>query len=242
MNIFAHRGASSEAPENSLIAFSKATEIGVDFVELDVHLSKDREIIVIHDENTKRVTGHDGLIQNMTLKEIKKLNCGNDSITAEIPTLEEVINLTKNKINLQIEIKVVGLTNQLIALLKKYDILQTVVISSFNHGELLKIQKIDPSIKLAALEPTGTGWVINWIFHKGIVNSAVDNKFYAIHPFSKIVNKNLVDFAHKNGIKVNVWTVDRRRAIEKLIEMNIDGIITNDPRFVKDLLTKNGLY
>jgi len=242
MQIFAHRGASSEAPENTLIAFSKAIEIGVDFIELDIHISKDKEIVVIHDENTLRTTGQEGNIKKMTLAEIKKLNCGNEEYGAEIPTLEETINLTKDKINLQIEIKSTRLIDPLMHLLKKYDILHSVLISSFNHRELFKIQKIDPSIKMASLEPTGVGWILNWVFRKGIVNNAINNKFYAIHPLFKIANQKMVNYAHENGIKVNVWTIDRKRWIEKFAGMGVDGIITNNPRFVKDLLINKHIY
>ena len=119
MLIIAHRGASSEAPENTLIAFSKAVEIGADYIEFDIRLTKDKEIIIMHDENTKRTTGYDGLIKDMTLSELKKLNCGNEAIDAEIPTLEEIINLKRGNTKLQIEICSLGLIEPLYSLLKK---------------------------------------------------------------------------------------------------------------------------
>jgi len=230
--LIGHRGANKEAPENTLKSFRKAIELGADFIEFDVHITKDKEIVIMHDENTYRTTGHAGLIKEMTLSELKELDCGDGE---EIPTLHELIDIAKNKIGLQCEIKAEGLINELISILGEKNLIETSIISSFNHDELKKLKKKEPNIKIAALEPTDSGWITDWIHKKKIVDNAVENNFYGIHPLYRLVDKDLINYAHENGLKVNAWTVDSKRAMEKLIDQGIDGIITNDIRKAKQI-------
>ncbi len=256
MLVFAHRGASLEAPENTLIAFSKAVEIGADYIEFDIRLTKDNEIIIMHDENTERTTGYDGLIKDMTLSELKKLNCGNEVIDAEIPTLEEVINLKRGNTKLQIEICSLGLIEPLYSLLKKYDLMDLVFVSSFRLEELIKLQSINPDIKLASLhspqpgifeqlnpnlksgplQTTKPGWVLDSKYRKAIVDFAVRHKFYAIHPYFFFADEEMINYTHENNILFSVWTVNRKYLLNKYIKMGVDGIFTDNPRLLIKLL------
>ncbi len=231
----AHRGASSIAPENTLKAFQKAIELKADYIEFDVHQSKDGEIVVMHDGNTFRTTGHFGIINRMTLSDLKKLDCGDGE---KIPTIEELIEVTKGKIGLNCEIKTRGITEKIIKILKESEIVETTIISSFKHDILLKIQKSDSTIKLASLEPTRTGWINSWMSKKKMLNVAIKNNFYAINPFYKLVNEKLVNRAHKNDIKVFPWTVDSESTIKKLINDGVDGIITNKIPKVREVLNQ----
>jgi len=230
--VIAHRGASSIAPENTLKAFKKAIELKADCIEFDVHKSKDGEIVIMHDANTFRATGRSGLIKEMTLEELRLLDCGDGE---KIPTLRELVRLAKGKIGLNCEVKVRGIAEQIIKILNEEDSLETTIISSFKHDVLLKIQKLEPQIKLASLEPTRTGWIKSWLSRKKLIRVAIKNKFYAINPFFKLVNEKFINKAHNNNLKVFPWTVNSDSAIMKLINLGVNGIITNDVEKVRKL-------
>lgn len=233
--LIGHRGANKEAPENTLKSFQKAIELGADYIEFDIHMTKDNEIVIMHDANTYRTTGKEGLIKEMTLSELKKLDCGEGE---KVPTLQELIDIAKDKIGLQCEIKAEGLAKDLVKILGDESLIENTIISSFNHEELKIVQREEPKLKLAALEPTGTGWITDWIFKKKIVDNAIQNNFFAIHPLYKLINADLIEYAHKNGLKVNAWTVDLKSAMKRLIDQGVDGIITNDIRKAKKVLKR----
>ncbi|TET58062.1 MAG: glycerophosphodiester phosphodiesterase [Promethearchaeota archaeon] len=233
--IFAHRGASNLAPENTLKAFKKAIELKADYIEFDVHQSKDGEIVIMHDANTFRTTGHSGIIEKMTLEELKELDCGDDE---KIPTLEELVKLAKGKIGLNCEIKAKGIAQKIIEIIKEADLFESTIISSFKQKELLKIKNLEPRLKIASLNPTRTGWILNWFSRKKMIKTAEENKFYAINPLYLVVNKKFIDKAHEKNIKVFPWTVDSITAIENLIKKGVDGIITNNISRAKEVLNK----
>ncbi|MHA1913341.1 MAG: glycerophosphodiester phosphodiesterase [Promethearchaeota archaeon] len=214
-------------------------ELKADFIEFDVHQTSDNKIVVMHDGNTFRTTRRLGIIKNMTLEELKQLDCGDGE---KIPTLEEVIKLAKNKISLNIEVKARGFAEELVNMIKEKGILETVIISSFKHDILLRIQKLDSRIKLASLEPSRVGWLHSWISRNKLLKDAIENKFFAINPFHVLVTKKFIKKAHKNNLKVFPWTVDSDLAIRKLmklsagLEMGIDGIITNKIYRAKEIL------
>lgn len=225
--LIAHRGASKIAPENTLKAFQKAIELEADYVEFDVHQSKDGEVVIMHDANTFRTTRHLGAIKNMTLKELKELNAGEGE---QIPTLQELIELAKGKINFQLEIKDKGMAKKIVTILKDADVIESTLVSSFKHKELLEAQKIEPRLKLAAL-------IIGINTYK-IIKNAVKNKFNAIQPFYTFIRKSFIDSAHRNNIKINAWTVNSKETMRKLSEMGVDGIITNDVEVAKEILNR----
>lgn len=189
----------------------------------------------MHDGNTFRTTGHFGLIKNMDLEELKQLDCGEGET---IPTLHELINLTRGKIRLNCEIKARNIAEKIIKTIEEAEIIDTTIISSFKHDELLKIQKLEPRIKLASLEPTRTGWIKSWLSRKKLQNVAINNRFYAINPFYKLVNRKFIIKAHKNNIRIFPWTVDTENSIKKLVEIGVDGIITNNISKVRKILNE----
>ncbi len=231
--IVGHRGASSVSPENTLKAFQKAIELKGDYVEFDVQETRDGYLVVTHDEDIKRITGKDGLIKDMTLNELRKLDFGDGE---KIPTLQELVELTKNKIGLNCEIIVEGIVEKVIRIFRDYDILDTTLVSSFIHDELLKIQKLEPSLKLASLEPTTSTIKNDWDTKKEMIQYCIDNNLYAINPFVMMVDQQFVDFAHANNIKVFPYTVDSKVVIKKLIRLGVDGIITDDISHTKEIL------
>lgn len=191
----------------------------------------------MHDGNTFKTTGHYGMIKNMTLEELKRLDCGEGEL---IPTLQELIEITKDKIGLNCEIKAREIAEKIIKILNESDIINTTIISSFKHDILLKIQKLEPRIKLASLEPTRMGWIKSWLSRKKLISVAIKNKFYAINPFYRLVNQKFITKAHKNNIKIFPWTVNSESSIKKLIKLGIDGIITNEVHRVKKILNELG--
>jgi glycerophosphoryl diester phosphodiesterase len=233
--IIGHRGANSIAPENTMKAFQKAIDLGADCVEFDVHESKDGEIVIMHDEDIFRTTGqkHHGLIKDMTLEELRALDCGEGE---KIPTFNELIDLTKGKIGLNCEVKAEGIAKKIVSIIVEAEIIETTIVSSFKHQELFEIQKLEPKIKLATLEPAGSGRLSHWENKEAMINKAVNNKFYAIHPLYKLVDRKFIEYAHKHNLKVIPWTVDSGIALKKLINMGPDGIITNNISRLKEVL------
>ncbi|MCK4381147.1 MAG: glycerophosphodiester phosphodiesterase [Candidatus Lokiarchaeota archaeon] len=233
--IIAHRGASNIAPENTLKAFKKAIELKADFIEFDVLETKDGKIVVCHDEEISKLTGQHGFIRELTLQELKTFDFGEGE---KIPSFEELIEVTKGKINLNCEVIVKGISNKVIKILKKYDLTDSVIISSFKREELLRFQKIDPTVKLAYLDHNNYEMPCSWDKKEEWIQFCIDNQLYAINPFYPLVNQQFVDLAHSNNIKVFPFTVDSGPAMRKLIKFGVDGIITNDVEKVRELLNR----
>jgi len=231
-----HRGASKIAPENTLKAFKEAIRLKADSVEFDVQETVEGEIVIIHDYDTLRTAGTEGIIKQMTLKELKKLNFGNGE---QIPTLLELVELAKDKISLNCEIKVEGIAKKIIQIFQDADILDSTIVSSFIHEELIKIQKIEPQLKLATLVPTEAGKFSDWNYKKNLIDYTSENNYFAINPLYKLADKQFIEYAHEKNIKVFPWTVDSGIAMKKLINMGTDGIITNDISRLKEVLNRN---
>ncbi|MBN1800460.1 MAG: glycerophosphodiester phosphodiesterase [Candidatus Lokiarchaeota archaeon] len=226
--VIGHRGANKIAPENTIKSFEKAIALKADFIEFDVHLSKDNRIVVIHDDNTKRTTGTKGKVKNMTLKDLKQLNAGEGE---QIPTLEEVIECTTGKINLQIEIKATGMAKYVVRCLESANLINSTLISSFYHDELIHLHSLEPKLKLAPL-------LFGFKKYKTL-NNSIKSNFYAVHLNHKFINKKFIQTAHAHHIKVNAWTVDSKKATRKLNFLGIDGIITNDIEMVLKTVRAN---
>ncbi|KKN54737.1 hypothetical protein LCGC14_0589370 [marine sediment metagenome] len=234
--IIGHRGANVIAPENTLKAFKKAIDLKADYIELDIQKTKDGALVVTHDDDLQRLTGHHGQIKDSILKDLKSLDFGEGEI---IPTLEEVIELTMGKINLNCEIKVEKISRKAVNIFKKYNVINSIILSSFIHPELLEFQRIAPKLKLASLEPTQYLRNYNDDRKKQMISFCIDNHLYAINPFYTIVDKDFVEIAHKNSIKVFPWTVDSKPIMRRLIKYGVDGIITNDIHKMKQVLSMN---
>ena len=233
--IYAHRGASAYRPENTMEAFSLAIEQGADGFELDVHLTKDGEIVVAHDERLERVSNGTGYINDHTLEELKSLNfaklfagSASEAQVCRIPTLAEVFSLVKpTALALNIEMKTnerlyLELPEKLAALTKEYAMEDRVIYSSFNHYLLQMIKKIDAQAKIGLLYDLGM--IDPWVYAKYTGAGA-------IHPHYRIIAAlpETVVRCHENGIKVNVWTVDDPQIIKLMLKSGVDGLITNKP-------------
>lgn len=235
--ILAHRGASAYAPENTIIAFKKAIEMGADGFELDIHLSKDGSLIVIHDESVNRTTNGSGFIKDLTLDEIKKLDASswyNPKFSKEkVPTLDEVLHLIKDtQLLINIEIKhgpffYKSIEQKIVNCVVKYDMQDRVIVSSFDHYTLTKIKKIDPSVKTGALFVSRTN--APWKYIKKIGADA-------LHPHFISVTSELVKNCHENNIKIHTYTVNEPEHIKYLAKLGVDSIITNFPDRAKEIV------
>lgn len=221
VTIIAHRGASAYEPENTLRAIRKALELNSKMIEVDVRSSKDGKIVVIHDESVDRTTNGKGLVKNLMLEEIKKLDAGKGE---RIPTLQEVINAVRKRAILIIEIKVLNIEDSIVKTIEKEDIEKEVIVTSFNHHILKKIKDLNPVIK------TGVIFKCHPIKSADLaLNANADSLF----PEHKYLSEEMVKEAHENGLKIYPWTIDDPNRANELIEIGVDGIVTNKP----DLLT-----
>ncbi|MDF2556427.1 MAG: glycerophosphodiester phosphodiesterase [Bacillales bacterium] len=227
--IFAHRGFSMKYPENSMLAFKKAAEVGADGIELDVHLSKDKVPIVIHDETIDRTTHKNGYVKDYTSEELKKVHKSKSFFKKDlepIPTLDEVLNwIVNSNLFLNIEIKndninYEGIEQIIIDMVKKYKMEERVILSSFNHCSLETCKKTAPTIDTAVLY--NENMFQPWNYAKSLLASA-------IHPNRKFTSDELIHNSQKNDVAVRPWTVNKPQTMRKFFEENCAGIITDDP-------------
>jgi glycerophosphoryl diester phosphodiesterase len=237
--IFGHRGAPLEAPENTLPAFREAVLKGVGGIELDVHLTKDEKIVVTHDHELGRTCNGKGIIKDMYLSDLRMLDFGSwfsEVFKGEkIPLLEEVIEfLYCSNLILNIEIKAEpgkyneNIEKKLAGIIRKYDISERTIISSFNHLSLKKIKGFDKGIRTAPLFVAKIIELAKYVKELGA---------YAVHPYYGTIDQELIIECKANGIKVNAWTVDKREDVKRLAEAGVDGIITNCPGLFVGLQT-----
>jgi len=228
--IYAHRGASQIAPENTLEAFQLAMKMGADGFELDVHLSLDGELVVIHDETVDRTTDGTGFVRDMTLAQLKALDASNGGMTiyrgARIPTLREVYELIQNTNHLvNVEVKTdecfyPEIEEKCLALAHEMGVEDRIIYSSFNHHTLRKIRRLKPDAKLGML--FGDIMIEPWVYAEQL---SVD----FLHPMK--MNIYIPDFAknaHAAGYGINMWTINDRETMRLCLRENAN-IITDCP-------------
>lgn len=217
-----HRGASGYEPENTLLAFQKAIDVGADMVELDVHMCKSGELVVMHDDTVDRTTNGTGRIEDKTLAELKGLECQKGE---RIPTLPEVLDLLDKKIKVDIEIKGKGTANQVRAIIEEYVDshgwkYSDFMVSSFRHDELWAIRETDPELQIG---------VLTEMIPPGFLGFARKIKAYSVNvPVDKIDEK-FVDSAHRKGLKVFVYAANNTPEIQKVKKLNVDYICSDYP-------------
>ena len=226
----AHRGASGHAPENTLAAFQTAVEMGAHMIELDLHLSLDNELVVIHDRSLKRTTGSRGSVDRSTFKEIRTLDAGswfNERYRGEqVPILEEVLERVGPHARLNVEIKkglraYPSLERRLLTCLEGHGQHEQPLISSFDETTLQRVRRLDKSIPIGYLFERGSpGSVIRRALKFGAVS---------VHGSTRAVSKELIGKAHAEGLKVYVYTVNEEEEMRRWISLGVDGVFTNYP-------------
>jgi glycerophosphoryl diester phosphodiesterase len=227
----AHRGSSGTHPENTISAFLAAAEEGADMCELDVQSTRDGAVVVIHDESVDRTTDGVGAITDLTLEEIQRLDAGgkfNPSFRGQrIPTLDQVMKAVRGKLGLNIEIKEGAIEWQVCKLMRSYDALSTSMVSSFEWPALEKVRALDAEIRVGLLGEKN---------RDALIDAASAMRAYAVNPRCDMVDAAFCKEAHARDLKVLVWTVDAPELMRVLIATGVDGIMTNYPARLRDVM------
>lgn len=215
----AHRGASAYEPENTLRSFERAIELKADMIELDVRQSIDGHLVVMHDDTVDRTTDSTGLVSLKTLSELKELNAGKGE---KIPTLDEVIELGRDRAKLVIELKENGCEDKVVDLIHKNNLTDEVFIVSFKPNRLKMIKELEPNLKtgliiFASIDPVRLA-----------KNCGAD----VVAPFRWFITKGLVERARRNGLYTFTWTVDDTLKAHGLRNKGVSGIVTNKPDII----------
>jgi glycerophosphoryl diester phosphodiesterase len=230
--IFAHRGASKVAPENTLPAFEQAIGLGADGVELDVQYTSDGKLICIHNMTLEKTTNGSGRVVSHTLDQIRKLDAGAwfspQFAGTRVPVLEEVLDLLKGKLLINIELKVLdtrqnGLGADVVKAVRARDMVDQIVLSSFNpfalRAALLAGREFQGGLLLA---PDLPGWT-RWPFTRRY------SLAQGVHPELKMVDAAYVEGAKRAGLPLRVWTVNEEEGMRRMIGFSVDSIITDYP-------------
>jgi glycerophosphoryl diester phosphodiesterase len=239
---FAHRGFSGKYPENTMLAFEKAIEVGCEGIEFDVHFSKDGKLVIVHDETIDRTSNQNGFVKDLTYEELCQADFSykfqKEYGFQRIPTLEEYLEFVKDKdIITNIELKTgifeyPGIEQAVYDLIRKYDLRDKMIISSFNHYSVMRMKEIDPDIKCGLLTES-------WLIKAGeyVKNCGVE----CFHPIGTMLNPETVKEVRDNGIEINTWTVNKPEEVDYMINLGVDGIIGNNPDVTGRRLKAAGL-
>lgn len=229
MEVFAHRGYSAKYPENTMIAFRSAIEFAIDGIELDVHMTKDGHLVVIHDEKVNRTTNGKGYVKDLTLAQIKELDAGskfNPLFKGErIPLLEEVMELlapTNLKLNIELKSNVfpyLGMDMEVVKLIEKYNMQSRTILSSFDHETLWRIAQVAPNLETAPL--LSNIIVEPWSYAKSIGANA-------IHISGYFMMRQAAIQAVKQGAKVRVYTINDAEHMALLAASHVAGFFTDE--------------
>lgn len=229
--IIAHRGFSGKYPENTMLAFEKAVELGVDGIEMDVHVVKDGELVIIHDEWLDRTTDGKGEVRSYTVDELKRFDASASFRGVygknEIPTLREYFELVKDIPGFltNIELKTghfeyPGIEDKVITMIEQYALQDRIILSSFNHYTVMRCRERNPEIERGFL----TG---DRIYHFGEYAESRDCR--CCHPCYDSLTEEAVKEMKAHGRKINTWTVNEVEDIRRLSQMGIDALIGNYP-------------
>ena len=228
-----HRGARGYIAENTLESIQKALDLNVDGIEIDVFRCASGEIVVFHDKKLKRLTGHNGLIEETTFEELKNMLVAG---RYRIPTLQQVLEKIGGKILLNVELKGENTAIPTATILKQYlsdsqSDIKKLIVSSKNWKELTLFKNQNTNIPIGVLSH------YNIFLEKGvdaIIEKGRELSALAIHPKFSILNKKAIDRMHSAGFLVYSWTINSPKDIQKAIKLGVDGIITDFPDRVPD--------
>jgi glycerophosphoryl diester phosphodiesterase len=236
---FAHRGASYEAPENTIAAFLLAAELGADGIELDAQLSKDGEVAVIHDFSLDTTTDGHGPVAAKAMAELQELDAGSwfDPIFAgqQIPTLQQVVDAVGQRLLLNIELKTSSLMDSRLAkavvhIVEENHLMDRVVLSSFNHLALRKVRQLNPWIPIGLLYSPGMPLPLRRTWLRPLLRPE------ALHPSHEMLDPKTIRWAKERGYRIHTWTVDDPGMMWRLTRLGVDIIITNRPDLLSQVL------
>ncbi len=230
MLVFGHRGARAYAPMNTLPSFELALELGADGIELDVRLTSDGEMILMHDAKVDATTNGEGFVHDLTLLEIKALDAGawfNPSFAGtHVPTLDETFEAVGKRTRINVEIKAdslasTGIEQQVADAICSHDLIKSVIVSSFNPLTLRRFRRVLPEVPIGYLYEPKTGFLTSHLM--------IGLPHEARNPYDEQIDAKYMAWAKRSGYRVNTWTVnDPVRAVE-LRDLGVDCIITDTP-------------
>jgi len=239
---FAHRGAGSQAPENTLPAFMRASDLGADGIELDVHLSLDAVTVVIHDEQVGKTTDGTGRVGDKSLSELQQLDAGvwfsSQFAGTPIPTLEEVLQVVGQQLLINIELKTGSpgrpLVAEVVRVVRRAGLTHRVMFSSFDLSLLRQARQLAPEIRVGYLYLSSLGFpgVRQWL-----ARSILDRRD-AHHPHFSSVNERYMAWARKHHARVNVWTVNEIDDIRRMKALGVAMIMSDYPDRVRQVLSE----
>ncbi|MHA2209046.1 MAG: glycerophosphodiester phosphodiesterase [Candidatus Thorarchaeota archaeon] len=226
-----HRGSPKAAPENTLKSFRKAMKAGADMVEVDVRRTADGYIVCMHDPDVSSTTNGVGRVEELALEEIKSLDAGEGQ---EVPLLDDVFDLVQGKMGINIDVKSDGIEKPIVDLIVERGMLDSAIISSFFLLSVEIVKELNKEVQTGALFQLGMQDTV-----KQTLTVGAD----AIHPVLSDVTLDLVELAHREGLKVNVWGVEDEASMLQMLELGVNGIITDFPeiavRIVDDWIREN---
>jgi glycerophosphoryl diester phosphodiesterase len=237
--IIAHRGSSTRAPENTLSAFKLALEERADGIELDAKLTLDGQVVVIHDQTTDRTTGFKGTVSQMLLKELKDLEAGSlfdpKFLGEQIPTLDEVFEEVGGKMLINVELTNYAsprdaLVAKVVDIVKRHEAQNSVLFSSFFASNLRRAAVLMPEVPRAILCSAGIFGVLARSNYGYRASPAI------VHPYFTDVTPAYVNREHARNRRVHVWTVDAEADLRRMAAAGVDGIITDDPLFAREVV------
>lgn len=229
--VCAHRGRSGVAPENTMAAFEAAVELGADFMELDVRRSLDGEIVCMHDATVDRTTDGSGEVAQMTLEALRELDAGSwkgEQYAGErIPLLREVLEQIAPRLVVDIEVKQRGIAEEVVQLVRDADCLRRVTIISFDADDLRQAKAAEPTLSCGLI----TSWKedADESDLAALLDKALSCGANCISCLHAHVTERLVRECHLAGLALKAWTMDDREEIERMIDLRVDGLVSNYP-------------
>ena len=239
--VIGHRGALGYAPENTLASFELGWKLGADLLELDIHMTRDGELVVMHDADVSRTTDGHGYIKDMTLAEIKELDAGSwfdERFRGQhVPTLAEVLTWAKDRIPLVIEIKgdpqpANGIEEKLIETVHEHKMLDEVMIISFYHTSVKRVKELEPALATGILY---TGRLVDTV---GAARAALAD---SVRPHWSYWTAEVVEEVHDAGLTAHAWNADTEEVMEYLVGIGVDSIGSNYPDRLRAYLDARGL-
>lgn len=226
--VIAHRGASADAPENTIAAFELALEQGADGIELDVHLSADGHPVVIHDFSLERTTNGSGPVNSQRVRDLKRLDAGGwrerRFVGQRIQTLQEVLERFRDRARFWVELKAgsriyPGIEERVVSTLEIYDVVGRALIQSFDQDAVALTRALNPEVRVGVLVEEGP-------VQQALLTSGIAN---AICPGEDLVNESLLTRIREAGLECYVWTVNQPALMDQLVSWHVSGIITDRP-------------
>ena len=254
--IMAHRGDQTVSPENTLLALKNASLLEIDYIETDIRMTKDRELVLFHDETLDRTTNATGQLINYSLEELKQVDLGyNFSLNGgktfptrgkkwRIVTLRQAFELfPHNKFNLDMKNSEPEAPQLLANIIQEYEREDTIIVGSFHHKQIKRFRKLLPQVKTAASLREVKYFILR---ERIFLNWIIDPKYFVLqipifYNNKQVLTPNLVKAAHSKNTAVHVWTINDRSTMEWLINLKVDGIFTDDPWLLLESLQENNL-